>query len=337
MKGDALNIYDVAKLAKVSIATVSRVMNGSEKVSESTRKKVLAVIEEVGYTPNVFAQGLGLKTMHTVGVLVPTIADHYMASAVAYLEKELIKYGYDCILSCTGFDPEGKRSKTDMLLSKHIDSLIYVGSTYAGDGKDAAATDYIRNAAQQVPVFIINGNVNGSNIYASVCEDESAVYEATKLLIAHGRRKIVFLSDSHSYSANKKKKGFERAMEEAGLNAAAAIRYVPNDIHDVKKALLSARKKTDGVIATNDTIAVGAVKYAVERGMIIPDDIEIVGYNNSSVAISSTPEITSIDNHTQEICFDTVERIMHILNADNAKLTHKISVPCTLIIRETTK
>ena len=103
MKKDTVNIYDIAKLAKVSIATVSRVVNGSEKVSPKTREKVMAVIEEVGYTPNVFAQGLGLNTMHTIGVLVPTIADPYMASAVAHLEKELAKYGYDCILSCSGF------------------------------------------------------------------------------------------------------------------------------------------------------------------------------------------------------------------------------------------
>ena len=82
MKKDAVNIYDIAEIANVSIATVSRVVNGSDKVSESTRAKVLKVIEDVGYTPNVFAQGLGLNTMHTVGILVPTLDDHYMSTAV---------------------------------------------------------------------------------------------------------------------------------------------------------------------------------------------------------------------------------------------------------------
>jgi len=338
VKKDAVNIYDIAKMANVSIATVSRVMNGSEKVSENTRKKVMAVIEREGYTPNVFAQGLGLNTMHTVGVLVPTNADLYMANAVAFLEEELIRYGYDCILSCTGFDLEGKQKKTEMLLSKHIDSLIYVGSTYAGDGSDTHATEYIREAAGQVPVFIINGNVNGENIFASVCEDEKAVFDATAAMLGRGRERILFLTDSHSYSANKKRKGYERAMKDAGRSAKKGIMYVENDIHAVRDLLLGKEDLVcDGIIASNDSIAVGAVKYATAKGLKIPEDIEIVGYNNSTLAMSSTPEITSIDNHTADICKDTVVRIMKILEEGETKLTHKISVPCTLIERETTR
>ncbi len=336
MKKDALNIYDIAEMAKVSIATVSRVVNGSEKVSEATRKKVLAVIDEVGYTPNVFAQGLGLKTMHTVGILVPTIADHYMASAVAYLEKELMKYGYDCILSCSGFEAEGKLAKTDMLLSKHIDSLIFVGSTYAGDGSDESVTDYIRNAAKRVPVFIINGDINGENVYATVSGDEEAVYEAAKQLIAGGRRNIIFITDSRSYSSNQKRKGYERAMKEAGLDTENGTVYVENDFHAVRDALTELGGTYDGVISANDNIAVGVVKYAVSKGLSIPEDIEIIGYNNSMLAMASTPEITSIDNHTADVCRDTVERIMHVLDEDGDTPAQKIAVKCDLIPRETT-
>ena len=112
MKKEVLNIYDIAEIANVSIATVSRVVNGSDKVSENTRKKVLKVIEDVGYTPNVFAQGLGLNTMHTVGILVPTLADDYMSTAIDCLEKELKRYGYDCILSCTGFEQAADMAET---------------------------------------------------------------------------------------------------------------------------------------------------------------------------------------------------------------------------------
>ncbi len=337
MNKDAVNIYDIAKMSGVSIATVSRVMNGSEKVSEKTRKKVMDVIDKVGYTPNVFAQGLGLNTMHTIGVLVPTIADPYMASAVGYLETELIKHGYDCILGNTGFDIEGKQKKTEMLLSKHIDSLILVGSTYAGDGSDTNVTEYIREAAKRVPVFIVNGNVNGENIYASVCEDEKAVYEAATSMLRRGRENIIFLTDSHSYSANKKKNGYERAMKSVGKNSKNGIIDVENQIHSVRDQLLAMDElKCDGIIASNDMIAIGAVKYALAKGMEIPKEIEIIGYNNSNLAMSCTPEVTSIDNHTEEICKDTVDRIMKILDSGEDKLTHKISVPCTLISRETT-
>ncbi len=337
MKDDAINIYDIAKMANVSIATVSRVMNGSDKVTEKTKKKVMDVIENVGYTPNAYAQGLVSKTMHTVGVMVPTISDPYMASAVAYLERELMKYGFECILGCSGYDQEGKQKKTEMLLAKQIDCLIYVGSTFAGNGKDTAATDYIREAAKRVPVFIINGNVNGENIYVSVCEDEAAVFDVTNALISRGRKEILFLTDAHSYSANKKRKGFEKAMKAAGYNAKKGIIYVENNLYSVCDQLILMENITcDAVVASNDVIAVGAVKYAAKKGIKIPEEIEIVGYNNSVLAISSTPEITSIDNHTAEICKNTVERIMDLLNGEAGGLVKKVSVTCTLVPRKTT-
>ena len=336
MKKDALNIYDIAKMAGVSIATVSRVVNGSDKVSETTRQKVLAVIDEVDYTPNVFAQGLGLKTMHTVGILVPTIVDHYMATAVSYLERGFKEQGYDCILGCSGFDAEGKHAKTEMILTKHIDALVYVGSTYAGDGRDEGTTDYIREAAKQVPVFIINGSVEGDNIYCAVCEDEQASYEAASLLTSHGRKDILFLSDSRSYSAINKKKGYQRALSEAGLDPDEGVIFVDYDIHAVRDTLFRMDRKIDGILAVNDKIAAGAVKYAVESGIRIPGDIEIVGYNNSQLAISSTPEISSVDNYTELICDDTVSRLMKILDDREAKPQRETRFPCTLIYRETT-
>ena len=93
-----MNIYDIAEEAGVSIATVSRVMNGSPKVSEKTKKKVMEIIERSEYTPNIFAQGLGLNTMHTIGVLVPRISDAYMSAVVAFMEEDLHDKGYGCIL-----------------------------------------------------------------------------------------------------------------------------------------------------------------------------------------------------------------------------------------------
>lgn len=103
-----MNIYDIAELAGVSIATVSRVVNDSPKVSEKTKAKVRAVMEANHYTPNVFARGLGLNSMKTVGIICPDVSDDYMAGSVAYLEKSLRGYGYDCILYCSGYQYQDK-------------------------------------------------------------------------------------------------------------------------------------------------------------------------------------------------------------------------------------
>ena len=103
-----MNIYDVSKKAGVSIATVSRVLNGNKNVSDKTKERVLSVMEELGYTPNVFARGLGLNTMHTIGILCSDSSDAFLANAVYYLEQTLRKNGYESFLCCTGYELENK-------------------------------------------------------------------------------------------------------------------------------------------------------------------------------------------------------------------------------------
>lgn len=109
MREKTINIYDIAKLSGVSIATVSRVINGSPKVSEKTKQKVMAVMEQESYTPNMFARGLGLDSAKTIGIICPEIADDYMARSVSYLEKHLHHYGYGCILGCSGTSLEERK------------------------------------------------------------------------------------------------------------------------------------------------------------------------------------------------------------------------------------
>lgn len=332
------NIYDIAKLAGVSIATVSRVVNGSDKVSDRTRKRVLQVIEDEGYTPNVFAQGLGLNTMHTVGILVPDISDLYMSTSVSFLEKELHEKGYEVILSCSGFDLERKRNYAEMLLNKRIDALILVGSTYAGDGRSLTQTDYIRDAARSVPVFVINGLVEGDNVYCTVCDDSKATYDITKALIARGRKRILFLSDSHSYSAQQKLAGYEKALTDCALPVLGDLRLsLPNhDIYYVRDLLLQYRNLSfDAAVAVEDTIAVGVMKYAAIRGLSIPEDLEISGYNNSVVAISCTPELTSVDSRVEELCHQTVTRLLSVLSGDK-DIERTVSLSPIVMKRNTT-
>lgn len=331
-----MNIYDIANKAGVSIATVSRVVNGSPKVSDRTREKVLGIIEEYGYTPNAFAQGLGLNTMHTVGIMVPSISDNYMANAVYYLEESLHEKGYECILSCSGYLAEQKESHLQMLMSKKTDALILVGSTYAGSEDVTHNTDYINLASKEVPVFLINGFITGENIYCTATDDEKATYEATKSLIDNGRKKILFMTDSRSYSAKQKKKGFLRALKESDIQPDERLDlYISNDVEVVKSKIEEYDKLGfDAVVATDDAMAIGVLKYMTEIGRKLPDDISIVGYNNSSLCICTTPELTSIDNKVEMVCKNTVDRLIDVLNGEK-NVSHKEIFDCELIKRGT--
>ncbi|MFV0464684.1 MAG: LacI family DNA-binding transcriptional regulator [Lachnospiraceae bacterium] len=331
-----MNIYDIAKMTGVSIATVSRVVNGNDKVSEKTKQKVLAAIEDVGYVPNAFAKGLGSDTMHAIGILVPEVSDIFMAMAVSYLEEYLHKYGYGCILGCSGYSQSEKEAHVQILLSRRIDALIAVGSTYSGKTSQSSETEYLRRAAVQTPLFMINGSVEGDQIYCSVNDDKKAVLDVTSACIQKGRRNILFLTDSESFSARNKLSGYKEALENAGISyRKEMILKVKNDIHAVRDLLLASSLGFDCVIATNDALAIGAIKYAAARGIKIPQDMDIIGYNNSPLSTCCEPELTSVDNHVRQVCFDTVERVIKILNKETT-VEKNIVLACDLIKRATT-
>ena len=145
-----MTIYDISEKAGVSIATVSRVLNGSSSVSEKTRRKVLDIIEQCGYTPNAFARGLGLNTMKTIGILCADSSDIHLAKAVYHIERMLRAHGYDSLLCCTGYGLEEKASSVNLLITKKVDAIIVVGSNFIYEKE--AENRYIADAAAQVPV-----------------------------------------------------------------------------------------------------------------------------------------------------------------------------------------
>lgn len=333
-RGDQdMNIYDIAKLAGVSIATVSRVVNGSPRVSEKTRQKVLSVMEENNYTPNVFARGLGLDSMQIIGIICPDVADAYMARAVSFLERRLKEYGYDCILYCSGHEQQKKEEAVDLIMKKRIDALILVGSTYTGYGDDdSSSVEYIRRAAEKVPVFLINGKISGENIYSVYNRDEEAVYDAVSRLIRSGRKRILFLTDSRSYSVSQKMEGYERALRENGLPVLGELKLLTeNRIHQVRDILLARHTlEYDSVLATDDALAVGAVKCANAKGLKIPEELSVIGYNNSEYSVCCEPELTTIDNTSEKLCNITIDNIMKLLKG--ADVPAEVPVECLSLI-----
>lgn len=334
-----MTIYDISQKAGVSIATVSRVLNGSDKVSPKTRKKVMDVMEKYAYTPNAFARGLGLNTSKTVGILCADSSDLYLAKAVYYLEQMLREKGYDSILCCCGYDLADKIKYVNLLLSKKVDSIILVGSNFveASDENNA----YIREIAELHPVMILNADYVSPNVYSCLCDDFHAVYSATEELISSGRRNIMYVYNSTSYSGSKKLTGYMDAMETHGLKPMTEFvdrHYEASDeileVADRLRRFTSGNRTIDAVITADDQLALGAVKFARRAGLSIPDDIAIIGYNNSMLAISNEPELTSIDNRLELLCKQLVSNLVEVLNGN--EIPRKTIYSGLLIKRGTT-
>lgn len=333
-----MNIYDISKKAGVSIATVSRVINGNKRVSDKTRAHVLKIIDEHGYTPNAFARGLGLNSMNTVGIMCADSSDPFIAKAIFHLEKALRQNHYDALLCCTGYDLADKEKYMDLLLSKRADAVILVGSSFVE--KEDSDNNYIRKAADKIPVMLLNGALKSPNLYSVLCDDHLAVYETTKQLIDNHTNDILYLYNALSYSGNHKLSGFVDGMktvESDNAQIQQRIHYVDGTIQETRAYLhnlYDSGVSFKAIITSDDTLAVGALKFAKDKDFNVPEDLSIIGYNNSIIATCCEPELSSIDNNVEELSVGCVNKLMQIFN--NITVPSQSMYPAKLIERNTT-
>lgn len=335
-----MTIYDISEKAGVSIATVSRVLNGSSNVSEKTKKKVLDVINQYEYTPNAFARGLGLNTMKTIGIMCADSSDLYLAKAIYYIEQKLRANGYDSILCCTGYDLENKKKSMNLLITKKVDGIILVGSNFIYEKE--TDNKYIVDAATQVPMMLLNAAMDAPNVYCVVSDDFTSMYDATMDMIHNGVKDILYYYNSTSYSGKRKLAGYRAAMEECGLLKSGNLMQLYQDSHEDIPAMTEYLKRLhakgvhfNGVIAADDTLALASVKYAKEMRMRIPEDFCIVGYNNSMLVNCCEPELSSIDNKLETLCQHLITTLMGVLGGN--EMPKKTIFSGELVKRGTTR
>ena len=317
----AMTIYDISKKAGVSIATVSRVLNGSENVRPSTRKKVMDVIDKYDYTPNAFARGMGLHSLRTIGILCADSSDLFLAKAVYYLEQELQANGYESLLCCTGYNLDIKKNYLNLILSKKVDSIILVGSNFIGSTEDE--NQYIKDVSSEVPIMLLNAAFDYPNVYSTLCDDYGTMFEATSEMIAAGISDILYLYDSKSYSGKKKLYGFRDAMKEHNIaNFEKLIHFYDgsiehlDEISDFVARIAKKGPAFHGVITSDDSLAIGSIKYAQKAGIRIPEDLSVIGYNNSMLTNCCTPELTSIDNRLETQTHQLVQTLLGVLSGE---------------------
>lgn len=334
-----MTIYDISKLAGVSIATVSRVLNGNSNVKPDTKKKVLDIIEEYGYTPNAFARGLGLNTMKTIGILCADSSDLYLAKAIYYIERKLRADGYHSILCCTGYDLSDKKSALNLLLNQKVDACIMIGSNFIeANGED---NQYIRDAANQIPIMLLNADFDYPNVYCTLCDDFKAVQDVTLNLIDSGIQDILYLYNSTSYSGVKKLSGYKSAYLLRDLPVEKKFQqYYPGYHDDVDgmntflNALYEEGLRFHAVIASEDILATAALKFAKQHDIHVPEELAIVGYNNSILATCCEPELTSVDNRLENICQQLVNTLIGTLSGN--EMPQKTIFSSELVKRGTT-
>ena len=335
-----MTIYDISKKAGVSIATVSRVLNGSTNVKPRTRKKVMDIIEQYGYKPNAFARGLGLNSMKTIGILCADASDLYLAKAIYYIEQNLRENGYNSVLCCTGYEMDARKDSLNLLLSQHVDSVIMIGSNFIMN--NAEDNQYVKDAAVTTPIMLLNADFDCQNVYCTLCDDYKATQDATEKMLNAGLKSILYLYNSNSYSGLKKLAGYQNALLSHDIPVKKELMQCfkgsNEDIDGVKnfvEKIYSKGVKFDGIVSSDDFLAIGAMNFARANKIKVPSELQIIGYNNSILTHCSEPPISSIDNRLEDMCIQLVKTLIGTLSQN--EMPQKTIFSGELIERGSTK
>lgn len=314
---DELTIYDIAKKAGVSASTVSRVLNNYPYVKSSTREKILSLLKENKFTPNAAAQSLVTQSSKMVGILIADLRTTHHTEGIYYIEQELAKNGYSCLIYNTGTDTRKQAESLYSLSKKNIDAVVLMGSIYQNDDIAKAIKDYLPN----IPVIICNGFLEGDNIYGVVADETNGVSECVKLLANKKRKNIAFILNHRTPSNDDKIRGFEMGFDSYIKTGSKFILETGDSIEDVETKTISLLKdhpEINAIIFVEDYIAMIGIHAIISSGRKVPEDIAAIGINNSRYSAIYNPPITTLDNMLYDTSITTVRNLLMVLNGEHA-------------------
>lgn len=330
MEQKKVSIVDIAKMANVSIATVSRVLNKTGRYSAQTEKKVMEIVEQYGYMPNAIAKSLRTNKTQSIGVIVPDITNEFFAKIVRSIENTIMPHGYSVFI-CDSHENEAIETQhIQNLLAKNVDGVIYIS------GKaDVAGTE----TQHHVPVVYIDRHPeNAQTIIQS--DNEQGGFLATQELITKGCRRIVLLQDYHRLSTLRARRaGYYRAHTQYKIPIDDAL--FPADCPGYENAkqriqqMLADNIQFDGVFATNDIMALGALHALLEAGIDVPRQVKLVGFDDITISAFCEIPMTTITQDTGQIGRLCVQSLLRQMQGEKDE-RQNIVVPVSLHIRKTT-
>ncbi|MGG1675942.1 catabolite control protein A [Neobacillus sp. NRS-1170] len=330
-----ITIYDVAREANVSMATVSRVVNGNPNVKPVTRKKVLEVIERLGYRPNAVARGLASKKTTTVGVIIPDISNIFFAELARGIEDIATMYKYNIILSNSDQNKEKELHLLGTMLGKQVDGIVFMGGNITAD--------HVEEFEKSPVPIVLAGSIEESDKIPSVNIDyEEAVYDSVKEFIEKGHKNIAFvIGPLHEpKNAQKKLKGYERALQEAGIpnNEDLVVEgdYTYDSGIEAFEKLLEAETRPTAILVGSDEMALGVVHGAEDKGYKIPEDFEVITSDNTRLSLMVRPQLTTIVQPLYDIGAVAMRLLTKLMNKE--KTTENIVIlPHRIEHRQSTK
>lgn len=336
-----MTIYDIAKIAGVSASSVSRVINNKPGINEEKRKQIQALLKEYHYTPNEGARGLVNQSTKIVGVLMEDIRLSHHTESTYVVQQELMKAGYICIALSTGYEERRKAEYIRLMEQRRVDGVILVGSMFCVPEVEEA----IRVHLPSTPVVMVNGYLPLPNVYGILIDEEGGVADSVGLLARKGKKDLTFAINLPSPANEKKKNGFLRGAQQWHIPPERAnICYGPPGDCDseltiqrgeeLTRSVLADRPGTDAIIYSDDLLAIGGLRALEAMGRAVPEEVAVVGIDNTLLGKMCRPSLTTLDNKLVEVNQNAADTLLKVL--EEKSVPHKMMLFPDIIEREST-
>ncbi len=328
----SVSIYDIAKKAKVAPSTVSRALQDHPRIGAKTKQLIQALAKEMDYVPSTVAKSLIANRTWTIGMVLATIDDPFMGRVVEGVEQIAIEAGFNVFLSTSQNNRERELAIIDVLQQRRVDGIIVIASHLF----DRYARYVDRS---KVPIIVINEQDPGKTIHFVTVDDVQGACLAVEHLIALGHRRIGYVSNINRPKSNQHRlKGHQDALAAAGIAFDPALIFTSNDIEDNAKRgevslepLLAAG--ATAVFCYNDTTAIGVLAACYKRGIVVPDNLSVIGFDDIDMAAYTIPPLTTIRQPRFELGQRAMQMMLDLL--DGQEPDNQI-LPGELVVRQTT-
>ncbi|NLL70205.1 MAG: LacI family transcriptional regulator [Epulopiscium sp.] len=314
-----MNIKDIAKIAGVAPSTVSRVLNNRPDVSERTRKRILAIMEQYNYIPNNSARNLKMIESNAIGVLVKGIYNPFFSKIIQSIEEKIAEQGYSMTLNYNYDDSNDIDTAITLIKEKRLEGLICLGGNFE-------YIDEQQILSLNTPIVIASANIidqqNKSILSSVTIDNEKAAFEAVDYLCNLGHTKIGMITTGESDRSigRLRIQGYKKALQKHHIKVQKELmeigEYTFDSGFNAMERLFDKDLGMTALFATSDIMAIGAAKAALSRGFIIPDDISIVGFDDIEYTRYFHPSLTTIKQPQVEIGYNSVEILFDILKKE---------------------
>lgn len=332
-----ISIKEIAKLSDVSVATVSRVINNNGRFSEETRKRVLKVIKECGYTTNMTAKSLRMAKSKTIGLIVPNINNEWFSQLVLEIENYFFRNNYSVFICNTSQNEEKEIAYFKSLDSKMVDGIICIS------GIEEIPSNFLN---RDIPIVCIDRKPKDhSQAYYVESNHYEGGYLATEELIKKGCKRIAIVSRGKTLSVNKQRfEGYKRALKDYGLEEYKELQLLLDtsqaNYEGAKEAinrLIKNKIPFDGVFATNDWRAYGVLVALLENHIKVPKQVKVIGFDDIFISESSHPSLTTIKQNIPELAKTASQLLLNLMNDIPIKDDQKRYIlPVEVIRRDST-